>query len=65
MIKAIVYEDGDRLVVSTDIWPGDETIDIPPKLYDSYCEALTRLARLEKMILECQRQQERERSYQD
>lgn len=65
MIKAVVYEDGDRLVISTDIWPGDETVDIPPKIYESYCEALRTLGRLENIILECQRQQERQRSYRD
>lgn len=66
MIKAIVYLDSsNRLVVSTDIWPGDETVDIPPKLYDAYCEAYAKLVRIENMIAECQRHQERQRSYQD
>lgn len=66
MIRALVFEDGSgRLVVSTDIWPGDETVDIPPKLYETYLDSLAKLNRIESMILECQRQQERERSYED
>lgn len=66
MIKAVVYKDSsERLVVSTDLWPGDETVDIPPKLYEAYWEAYSKLERIENMILECQRQQERSRAYLD
>lgn len=66
MVKAIVWEHADgRLTVSTDIWPGDDTVDLPPKIYESYMEALNKLQKMEQMIRNFTRIQERQRTYSD
>jgi len=66
MIKVVVNEDSSgRLSVSTDIWVGDETIDLPPKVYESYMEALYKLQRAEHLVRDFVRFQERQRSYLD
>ena len=61
-MKIVAWNDDvEVLVLSTDIQPGDETIEIPESLYDKYHEHFESFVRIQNMILEFKKKQENER----
>lgn len=53
------------LAVSDDVYPGDETIEIPDALYDQYSMQMLEFIRTMNKIREFQKEQERFRAYSD
>lgn len=66
MIKVAVWESADGgVVISADIAPKDEVIEIPEKLFANYLDAAAVLSKYEQMIVMFAREQERQRAYAD
>ena len=65
MITVVVYDDTHGFDISTDILPGDVTVQIPPKVYEQYLEARRQMFRAEEMIRMFVREQDRQRAYAD
>jgi len=65
-MKVVVWETNMNVVeVSPYIMPSDETIEIPDAIYSKYMIAHAEYFRIMNQIRQFQRDQERERSYQD
>lgn len=65
-MKVVVWDSSiETLVVTEEIMPGDETIEIPDVLFQDYTRHMMALAKVSNKIRQFQREQERQRAYQD
>ena len=61
-MKIVAWNDNvEVLVVSTDVLPGDETIEIPETLYSKYNEYYNSFNKIQNEIREFKKKQENER----
>jgi hypothetical protein len=61
-VKIVAWNDNvEVLVVSTDVLPGDETIEIPETLYSKYNEYYNSFNKIQNEIREFKKKQENER----
>ena len=61
-MKIVAWNDNvEVLVVSTDVLPGDETIEIPESLYSKYHDHFKSFVKIQNEIREFKKKQEKER----
>jgi hypothetical protein len=61
-MKVVAWDSSiDMLIVTEEILPGDDTIEIPEILFEDYTRNMLSLARVANKIREFKKEQERER----